>query len=113
MNINCVAVILVSVIFQAVSALASTPAPIKAPEGWQTSSPREEIRPAFSSSQAAVIAAAAPLSFSTTRAKDLMVRGRKRFQVQGGHFYRFEVFRKTDAWTRRAAARWFGCSGAM
>src|SRR6185436_3727023 len=98
MNINCVAVVLVSLIFQTAGAFASSPSqPIKAPEGWQTTSPREEIRPAFSFEPGAGHSGRGAFVIQHDAREGLDGSWTKTFPVQGGHFYRFEVFRKTDA----------------
>jgi len=75
---------------------SSAPAPTGAPEGWQTASPRDELRPAFSFAAKGGRSGKGALIIQHDARDGLDGRWTKTFPVQGGHVYRFEVFRQTE-----------------
>lgn len=71
-------------------------APDSAPPGWQTASPREEIRPGFAFEPQGGRNGHEALCIEHDAREGLDGFWTKSFPVQGGHYYRFEAFRKTD-----------------
>jgi predicted amidohydrolase len=67
-----------------------------APEGWQTVAPREEIRPAFLFEAHGGRSGKGAFLIQHDARDGLDGAWTKTFPVEGGHYYRFEVFRKTD-----------------
>jgi len=70
--------------------------PDGAPEGWQTVSPRDEIRPAFAFASQGGRGGKGAFVIQHDAREGLDGSWTKSFPVEGGHFYRFEAFRKTD-----------------
>ncbi len=74
---------------------SSAPAPLGASEGWQTSAPREELKPAFSFVAKGGRSGKGAFIIQHDARDGLDGFWTKTFPVQGGHDYRFEVFRQT------------------
>jgi predicted amidohydrolase len=100
----CVVVLMLAAVARLrADSLAS--APKGAPAGWQTAAPREEIKPAFSFELAGGRDSNGAFVIKHDAREGLDGFWTKTFPVQGGHYYRFEVFRKTHhvASPRRSA----------
>src|SRR5580765_4750496 len=78
-----------------VGAIASSSA-LDAPAGWRTASPREEIRPDFAFDQRGGRSGKGEWIIKHDTRAGLDGFWIKTFPVQGGHYYRFEVFRKIE-----------------
>jgi predicted amidohydrolase len=76
-----------------------------APPGWNTAAPREEIRPDFAFEADGGRAGQSALVIRQDAREGLDGCWTKAFPVQGGHYYRFEAFRRTEgvAFPRRSA----------
>ena len=70
--------------------------PIKAPEGWTTAAPRAEIRPSFAYSLGEGREGRSAFMIQHDARDGMDGYWTKTFPVQGGHYYQFQVFRKTD-----------------
>jgi len=77
------------------SAEVLAPAPTGAPEGWQTASPREELKPAFAYTAGRGRSGKGAFIIEHDAREGLDGYWIKTFPVQGGRCYRFEVFRHT------------------
>ena len=75
------------------SAEALAPAPSGAPDGWQTASPRAELKPAFSFALRGGRSGTGGLIIQHDAREGLDGYWVKSYPVQGGKCYRFEVFR--------------------
>jgi predicted amidohydrolase len=75
---------------------SSGSAPKDSPEGWQTAAPREEVRPAFSFDSRGGRSKQGAFVIRHDARDGLDGCWTKTFAVQGGHYYRFTAFRKTD-----------------
>jgi predicted amidohydrolase len=64
--------------------------------GWQTAAPREEIRPAFAYEAGGGYKGAECLMVQHDAREGLDGFWTKTFPVQGGQYYRFQAFRKTE-----------------
>lgn len=86
-------------------ARAGGPADAKAPDGWRTASPREEIRPAFRYDQAGGRSGAGALVIVADGREGLHGCWVKDFPVTAGKYHRFVAYRKTTdvASPRRSA----------
>jgi len=73
--------------------LASTPT--DAQEGWQTASPREEVKPAFSYVASGGRSGKGAFVIEHDTREGLDGYWTRSFPVEGGHCYRFEVYRQT------------------
>src|SRR5437588_9419765 len=75
------------------------------PPGWQTASPREEIRPAFAFEPEGGRRGHGALLIQHDAREGLDGSWTKTFPVKGGHYYHFEAFRKAEnvAVPRRSA----------
>lgn len=67
----------------------------KSVEGWQTMSPREEIRPQFEFESTGSRSGHGALIIRHDAREGLDGAWTKSFPVVGGHYYRFETYRKT------------------
>jgi predicted amidohydrolase len=65
-----------------------------APEGWNTSSPRDEIKPQFSYKQGGGPEKNGSFIIESDQREGLLGRWTKTFPVKGGRHYRFSVYRK-------------------
>src|SRR6266540_422466 len=74
---------------------ALAPAPAGAPEAWQTASPREELKPAFSFTAGGGRSGKGAFLIEHDAREGLDGYWVKPFPVHGGRCYRFEVFRQT------------------
>lgn len=77
------------------SAAALAPVPVGAPEGWQTASPREELKPAFFFKAGGGRSGNGAFIIEHDAREGLDGYWTRTFPVQGGHCYRFEVFRQS------------------
>ncbi|MEW6160995.1 MAG: carbon-nitrogen hydrolase family protein [Verrucomicrobiota bacterium] len=86
-------------------ALASDSGSNSSSNEWRPAAPREEIRPAFSMDPKAGRSGKGALIIEADSRPGLDGYWTRTFPVQGGKFYRFEAFRKTDRVTdpRRSA----------
>ena len=75
---------------------SSTSQPPSAPEGWITAAPCDEIRPSFGYHPSDGRAGRGAFMIQHDARDGLDGYCTKTFPVQGGHYYRFQVFRKTD-----------------
>ena len=66
------------------------------PDGWTTSSPRDEIRPAFSWERDGGPDGNGVLTIASDDREGLMGHWRKSFPVEGGRHYRFSSWRRTE-----------------
>src|SRR5882724_3912401 len=66
------------------------------PDGWQTAAPREEIRPNFKFAKNSGRSGKGAFVIEHDGREGLDGSWVKTFPIQGGHFYRFEAFRKTE-----------------
>src|ERR1041384_3610519 len=73
---------------------SSTPTPIESADGWRSVAPRDEIRPAFSFVPNAGREGKGELIIQHDAREGLDGYWTKTFPVKGGHFYRFQSFRK-------------------
>ncbi len=98
MRINRAALLLWILGVQAFLVTAQSPAPEPAatPHGWRTSSPRAEVRPSFSFEPHGGRSKSGALVIAHDGREGLDGAWTKSFPVKGGHYYRFEAFRKTD-----------------
>jgi predicted amidohydrolase len=85
---------LVLVPLVACTALASTPV-LNAPEGWSTSAPRDEIKPAFSFDAKGGPKKTGALIIESDSRAGLHGFWTKTFPVKGGEHYQFSTLRKT------------------
>jgi predicted amidohydrolase len=94
---------LCSISFLSLLALAQNTG--KAPEGWHTAAPREEIRPAFAYQERGGHADKGSLVIQHDGREGLDGFWTRTFQVEGGQYYDFHAFRKTEgvAIPRRSA----------
>jgi len=81
------------------------PAPEDVPEGWQTASPREELRPQFSARPDGGSDGHGSFAIQADAREGLDGYWTKTFPVKGGQYYRFRALRKTEhvASPRRSA----------
>src|SRR5688572_8078034 len=70
--------------------------PDKVPDGWTTTSPRAEVRPTFSFEELGGRSGGGTFIIQHDAREGLDGSWNKTFPVKGGHYYRFEAFRKTD-----------------
>src|SRR6187549_2152974 len=107
MTIKRITFLLALIIFSAVASRAESPSPGSGgtPPGWKTAAPREEIRPEFSFESSGGRRGAGAFIIQHDERDGLDGSWTKTFPVKGGHFYRFEAFRKIDgaASPRRSA----------
>src|SRR4051812_7454114 len=68
-----------------------------APDGWTTGAHRDEVRPAFAFDSQGGRANKGALVIRHDEREGLDGWWTKTFPVQGGQYYRFESFRKTEA----------------
>jgi hypothetical protein len=80
--------------------------------GWRTISPRDEIRPRFESEATGSRSGKGSLVIRHDAREGLDGAWTKTFPVTGGHYYRFEAFRKTRRTSpHHVAAPLFDCFG--
>jgi predicted amidohydrolase len=77
-------------------AASSAATPTGAPEGWQTASPRDEIRPAFAYAPRGGRSGKGAFVITADAREGLDGSWTKAFPVKGGGYYRFEAFRKAS-----------------
>src|SRR5262249_43772616 len=67
-----------------------------APEGWETTAPREEIRPQFTCEPAGGRSGKGALVIQADQREGLHGAWARNFPVSGGKFYRFEAYYRTS-----------------
>ena len=95
MNFHSACAVVVLFVARNVLADFTPPLPKNTPEGWQVRAPREEIAPAFAFDQRGGRNSDGALTIRHDARAGLDGAWIKTFPVQGGHYYRFETFRKT------------------
>ena len=75
-------------------AASSDPTPPGAPAGWQTTAPREEVRPSFSFLPGGGRSGKGAFLIQHDSRDGLDGAWTRSFPVRGGHYYRFEAFRR-------------------
>lgn len=99
--------LLLAVMLTASAVLADSfqPTPKGAPEGWRTASPRDEIAPRFAFHANGGRNAKGAFTIQHDARDGLDGYWTKTFSVEGGHYYRFQIFRRTHgvASPRRSA----------
>src|SRR6185436_13584309 len=107
MTIKRITFLLLLSVFAAVASRAESRSPGSgdAPPGWKTAAPREEIRPEFLFESSGGRRGAGAFVIQHDQRDGLDGWWTKTFPVKGGHFYRFEGFRKIEgvASPRRSA----------
>jgi predicted amidohydrolase len=99
MKRNARPTLLTSVLFLlacAVGRVAAADAAVNAPDGWQTASPREEIRPQFSFEPKSGPQRSGSLVIAADAREGLHGFWTKTYSVKGGQWFRFHVLRKLE-----------------
>lgn len=83
------------------------------PEGWETTFPRDEIKPAFSYNPEGGPRQTGSFIIESNHREGLMGRWARTFPVEGGKHYRFSVMRKYTGSTRPVPSRRAGVARVM